>query len=286
MARYIGKLDPLTSSYNVTDYYPLDTRMLVPTYADLTLEANWVYEGASIVYNGMIVAVGSNTEDPTKNGIYRLFDEKNPSEYDIPVVTDEANWHKLCELSDLDDYVKNDDAFAALRTSVSNNQDAIAALLGGDSSTNKSVVEIIDAAVAEQEVAESSTKFDSLGALTKQVITNTSALSALLGDTGTVEDKIVAVVDDAVKTAASNKDTTITDYSLAALTTQVIDNKKALAGLDQNISETINQKVSSAIGELSAEDLFSESPKYIKISGKKLELDIEVINGGNAGLEK
>jgi hypothetical protein len=104
MGRYPGKT-VINYTYNVNDYRPLDTRMLVPTYADLMLESNWTVKGESNTYNGMIVAVGSNTADLTKNGIYYLFDAANPSADDVPDVTNEANWHKLAELSELDAFV-------------------------------------------------------------------------------------------------------------------------------------------------------------------------------------
>jgi hypothetical protein len=79
--------------------------MLVPTYADLTTEANWLVKGESNAYNGMIVAVGSD-KDPIKNGIYRLFDKNNPGAEDVPEVTNEDNWYKLAELSDLADFIE------------------------------------------------------------------------------------------------------------------------------------------------------------------------------------
>jgi hypothetical protein len=104
MARYTGK-SVLKNVYNVSDYHPLDTRMLVPTYADLTLESNWLVNGESNAYNGLIVAVGSNKADYTKNGIYFLFDKNNPGKDDIPEVTKEENWHKLASLSELSEVI-------------------------------------------------------------------------------------------------------------------------------------------------------------------------------------
>lgn len=102
MARYTGK-STLSATYNVKDYRPLDTRMLVPAYSDLTLSTNWSIDGyGSIAYNGMIVAVGSNTADTTKNGIYYLFDASNPKAGDEPDVTVEGNWHKVAELNEID----------------------------------------------------------------------------------------------------------------------------------------------------------------------------------------
>ena len=101
MSRYRGKA-VIANTYDVKYYGPLDTRLLVPTYADLTTESNWTISGyGSIAYNGMLVIVGSNIEDVSKNGLYRLFDADNPSAKDEPDVTNEANWHKVAETSDL-----------------------------------------------------------------------------------------------------------------------------------------------------------------------------------------
>ena len=98
MSRYKGKATAI-STYDVKYYGPYDTRLLVPTYADLLDEANWTIEGyGSNAYNGMIVAVGSNTDDISKNGIYRLFDIDNPDTKDIPDVTKESNWHRIAEI--------------------------------------------------------------------------------------------------------------------------------------------------------------------------------------------
>lgn len=111
MSRYKGKAVAL-STYDVKYYGPYDTRFLVPTYADLTDEANWTIEGyGSNAYNGMIVAVGSNTEDISKNGIYRLFDVNNPNPKDVPDVTNEANWHRLAEI----ELVTDDEIISLLR---------------------------------------------------------------------------------------------------------------------------------------------------------------------------
>lgn len=101
MARYTGKVVN-ANTYNVKYYGPLDTRLLVPTYADLMDESNWTIEGfGSIAYNGMIVAVGANPTDVSKVGLYYLFDRDNPRAKDEPVVTNEASWHKLCDLDQL-----------------------------------------------------------------------------------------------------------------------------------------------------------------------------------------
>ena len=126
MARYTGK-SVIKNVYNVSDYHPLDTRMLVPTYADLTLESNWLVNGESNAYNGMIVAVGSNKADYTKNGIYFLFDKYNPGKDDIPEVTKEENWHKLASLSELSEVISQLQLLEAEITDLTDRVDALEA---------------------------------------------------------------------------------------------------------------------------------------------------------------
>lgn len=102
MGRYTGKVI-MPNTYNVKYYGPLDTRLLVPTYDDLTLASNWTINGyGSTAYNGMIVAVGSDVEDTSRNGVYYLFDINKPKASDEPDVTSASNWHKLATLDDLE----------------------------------------------------------------------------------------------------------------------------------------------------------------------------------------
>ncbi len=143
MGRYTGKT-VINYTYNVDDYRPLDTRMLVPTYDDLINESNWLIKGDSNAYNGMIVAVGSNTADLTKNGIYYLFDAEHPGKEDVPDVTKSDNWHKLGDLDIITKMAGSDsteistDANGALKINVNNlvqrlnNDDEVLILLGGD----------------------------------------------------------------------------------------------------------------------------------------------------------
>lgn len=89
MARVIGSTN-MNINYEVTVKKPLDARSLVKTYEDLTLESNWLKEGKSIAYNGMLVAV-ANTSDTSKNGLYFLFDINCTTNLKSPDVTNEAN---------------------------------------------------------------------------------------------------------------------------------------------------------------------------------------------------
>lgn len=90
--------------YRYSGKGPLDAKALVKTYADLLSESTWEVEGTASAYNGLITAVWLNKTDPSKNGIYFLYDETVTSGLKKPDVTKEANWHKLAEISDLVDF--------------------------------------------------------------------------------------------------------------------------------------------------------------------------------------
>ena len=55
---------------------PIDARQMVGTYADLTLPGTWNASGQVWLYNGAIVAVGSDPT-PSNNGVYWLCDANN-----------------------------------------------------------------------------------------------------------------------------------------------------------------------------------------------------------------
>ena len=104
MARVFGS-QVVTTNYEVTVKKPFDARSLVPTYADLLLKDNWVKSGGTqvIAYNGMLVAV-ANTSDTSKNGLYMLFDINCTTALKSPDVTNEGNWIKIGETSDVGDF--------------------------------------------------------------------------------------------------------------------------------------------------------------------------------------
>ena len=105
MARVVGELIRNTN-YEVTIKKPLDARSLVKSYADLTLESNWLNSsGKSVAYNGMLVAV-ANTSDTSKNGLYFLFDINCTSSLKSPNVTLESNWIKIGETSEVGDFAE------------------------------------------------------------------------------------------------------------------------------------------------------------------------------------
>ena len=89
MSRIHG-LNSISENYEVKLRRPLDARMLVPTKADLINPASWT----AYTYNGMIVAVGADSE-AFNNGIYILKDRKLISSSDY------SGWSKVAELTDL-----------------------------------------------------------------------------------------------------------------------------------------------------------------------------------------
>ena len=101
----------LGSQYAYEGRGPFDAKMLVSTYADLLLAETWQdKDGASLAYNGMLVAVWRDS-DVDNNGVYFLHNgSKNNKGLDV---TDAKNWHKLASLADLEngriDYVTKDE---------------------------------------------------------------------------------------------------------------------------------------------------------------------------------
>lgn len=251
MARYTGK-SVLSTTYNVTDYHPLDTRQLVPTFTDLTTASNWETTTSSgkvksIAFNGMIVAVGNDSEH---RGVYYLFDSTKPGEKDVPDVAKAENWHKLAvettESGEIDQdslqdainelikeldasYSQETNALDALLTTVSNNKDALAALIGTD--TNTSVRDITET-VIEQNLADTDS---ALGALATLTNSTSAALNALLGDnkTDTFEARTKAVLTDELKSSSYD--------SLAALASSAKSSSDALSALLAN--HTDNQSI-------------------------------------------
>ena len=108
MARLRGTFN-LDANYDVVVKRPIDARMLVPTYADLTIKDNWYATDdfgnpttSLVAFNGMLVAVADKL-DVEHSGLYMLFDtnaKKNPN------VELEDNWIKIGETSDIGDFLK------------------------------------------------------------------------------------------------------------------------------------------------------------------------------------
>lgn len=94
---------PISDQYIYSGRGPFDTKALVKTYADLLDLNTWTVGDSSVAYNGMITAVWLNKEDTSKNGIYFLYDTAVTTALKKPDVTNEANWHRFAELSDITD---------------------------------------------------------------------------------------------------------------------------------------------------------------------------------------
>lgn len=126
MARVIGEITR-DSNYEVSIKKPLDARSLVKTYDDLLLEENWLNSsGKSIAYNGMLVAV-ANTSDSTKNGLYFLFDASCTTSLKSPKVTDESNWIKIGETSDINAFAERVSSIEAELINIKDRLDALEA---------------------------------------------------------------------------------------------------------------------------------------------------------------
>ena len=124
MARVKGMITR-SSNYEVSVKKPLDARSLVKTYEDLLLESNWLNSsGKSIAYNGMLVAV-ANTDDTSKNGLYFLFDINCTTTLKSPNVTNEANWLRIGDTSEISDLV---DRIVKIDTELSDINDRLDAL--------------------------------------------------------------------------------------------------------------------------------------------------------------
>lgn len=75
MSRTTGIFN-FAANFEVLAKAPLDAKQLVGTYADLTTPSTWNGSGNVWLYNGAVVAVGSDLT-PSNNGIYWLCDATN-----------------------------------------------------------------------------------------------------------------------------------------------------------------------------------------------------------------
>lgn len=94
MARIRGVFTT-SNNYEVKKSAPFDARMLVKKRSDLIDPSSWSVSG---IYNGMIVAVGNDTEKGN-NGLYMLTDARNIDSF--------SSWMKFAELSELEKMSKN-----------------------------------------------------------------------------------------------------------------------------------------------------------------------------------
>lgn len=94
MARIRGVFTT-SNNYEVKKSAPFDARMLVKKKSDLIDPSSWSVSG---IYNGMIVAVGNDTEKGN-NGLYMLTDARNIDSF--------SSWMKFAELSELEKMSEN-----------------------------------------------------------------------------------------------------------------------------------------------------------------------------------
>lgn len=292
MARQIGTF---FRDYNneVVTRVPFDARLLVTDIADLTSENTWINPSTSksTAYNGMIVSV-ANTADTSSNGVYYFFDP-NYTKLKGGTTTNSENWHKLCELTELNsladrvaalegknpeiDYsalieelkkefvtlesfntytAATDSAISALQTSTANNSAAISELVGTDS--NKSVREIINSSVAE--VVKNDKNYGSIEALVTQVIDNTSAIGALTG-TGdqAIGDIAVQAVEEEIKNANAGYE------SIQALVKDVQSGAIHVANAEVQLHALLSDKYygnTKYLGEIVADEISDAAASY------------------------
>lgn len=292
MARQIGTF---FRDYNneVVTRVPFDARLLVTDIADLTSENTWINPSTSksTAYNGMIVSV-ANTTDTSSNGVYYFFDP-NYTKLKGGTTTNSENWHKLCELTELNsladrvaelegknpevDYnalieelkkefvtlesfntytAATDSAISALQTSTANNSAAISELVGTDS--NKSVREIINSSVAE--VVKNDKNYESIEALVTQVIDNTSAIGALTG-TGdqAIGDIAVQAVEEEIRNANAGYE------SIQALVKDVQSGAIHVANAEVQLHALLGDKYygnTKYLGEIVADEISDAAASY------------------------
>ena len=99
MSKTTGALN-LSANYEVKIRKPLDSRSIVTAYTDLTDTCIWGTGEECNAYNGMEVIV-VDIADEARSGIYRLFDQNLENELEAPNYANEANWHKIAEISDI-----------------------------------------------------------------------------------------------------------------------------------------------------------------------------------------
>lgn len=110
MSRYKGSL--LEGTFDSSKRFPVDSRELVSTKADLINPSIWIVNTltSNALYNGLCTTVNNDGEN---NGKYRLSDrtlitEENYNAYLAAVEAGEETdsyfkmWHKIAELSDVE----------------------------------------------------------------------------------------------------------------------------------------------------------------------------------------
>jgi hypothetical protein len=96
----------ISNQYKYVGRGPFDAKTLVKTYSELTSKSTWTVlndsgKEVNVAYNGMIVAVWLDKDNPDRNGIYYLHDPLVTSAVKSPDVTQDSNWSKISNSVDL-----------------------------------------------------------------------------------------------------------------------------------------------------------------------------------------
>lgn len=92
MSRYRGIFN-LSGNYEPQVAAPLDSRMVVEFFSDLTNTTTWTIASSTPwLFNGLLVCV-TNDPDPAKIGLYMLVDATN--------YTLEESWRKIADIRDI-----------------------------------------------------------------------------------------------------------------------------------------------------------------------------------------
>jgi hypothetical protein len=203
MARVIGAVTRNTN-YEVSVKKPLDARSIVKTYADLTDRNNWINEaGNPIVYNGMLVAVWLNSEDPSKNGVYFLQDASVTKATQTPDVTKEENWHKLSDSAESLDFITAEELAAFLESYAKTGDVVTTTAFEAYISNNNVAVQSLETRVgtAKADDAAATGLFARVDAVADEVadlITSTTANTAKLDGIATT---VTQAIDQAIEAA-------------------------------------------------------------------------------------
>ena len=170
------------TQYKYTGKGPFDVKSLVSTYDKLLLEDTW----GGYAYNGMVVGVGLNTADLTKNGIYYLYDSTVKNALGIPDVKNEANWHKLGTLAEIDAIAER---VTSLETNGSIDENTVNSLIQNQIDALKAEIESAgyltsDALepYAKTETVYTKTEIDNKGFATQTYVTTKIAEAQLAGE--------------------------------------------------------------------------------------------------------
>jgi hypothetical protein len=269
----------ISNQYLYTGRGPFDAKLLVKTYADLKKQETWNSAGGkSAAYNGMIVAVWCNKDDTTKNGIYYLHDSAVTTTFKDPDVTNEANWHKIGENSDISAMLER--------------LQSIEATVNGTDTVTGLVSKVEDNTTAIGEIKADYVKAEDLAtyAKTEDVVTTeafnefkTSNDEAILAIASTVSGKAdLVALNDYYKTIdADNKFATKENADKIAEIANA--NSAKLNGITTTVVQAIEDAV-NALPVLEVEVATSEKLGGIKSASGDNKVSVD--NDGTASVTK